>query len=175
MATSAQNSPSDSEKLPKEDGLGAGTHSSNAGDALTDSDARKSKSQIATTILFESGHRIRDYELLELLGQGGMGSVWKAKHTRLKRMVALKLLPPERMADAAAVARFTREMEAVGQLRHPHIIEALDASEEAGTHYLVMEYVEGIELAELSKKVGQFPIADACELMRQTALNRRRS
>lgn len=88
-----------------------------------------------------------------------MGSVWKAKHTRLKRMVALKLLPPERMADAAAVARFHRAMEAVGQLRHPHIIEALDAGEEAGTHYLVMrEFVEGIELAALSN-AGR-PVAD---------------
>ena len=99
-----------------------------------------------------------------------MGSVWKAKHTRLKKFVALKLLPQETTSDVAAIARFNRKMEAVGALKHPHIIEALDAGEENGTHYLVMEYVAGIELATLSKKVGQFPIADACELMRQTAL-----
>lgn len=145
--------------FPSRSSMGDETNKSLAGGAVS------SASQSANI-----GRRIRDYELLELLGQGGMGSVWKAKHTRLKRMVALKLLPPERMSDAAAVARFHREMEAVGQLRHPHIIEALDAGEEAGTHYLVMEFVEGIELAALSKKFGPLPIADACELMRQTAL-----
>ena len=170
MATSVPNSQSDSDKLPKDENLGAATHNSSAGDGMTDSGSRKSKLPIAATILVQPGHRIRDYELLELLGQGGMGSVWKAKHTRLKKFVAVKLLPQEKTSDAAAVARFNREMEAVGALKHPHIIEALDAGEENGTHYLVMEYVAGIELAALSKKVGQFPIADACELMRQTAL-----
>ncbi len=170
MTPSAQNSQSDSDKLPKDESLGAATRNSSHGDAITDSGSRKSTSQPSTTFVVQPGHRIRDYELLELLGQGGMGSVWKAKHTRLKKFVAVKLLPQEKTSGVAAVARFHREMEAVGALKHPHIIEALDAGEEAGTHYLVMEYVAGIELAELSKKVGQFPIADACELMRQTAL-----
>ena len=170
MATSVPNSQSDSDKLPKDENLCAATHNSSAGDAMTDSGSRKSAPQTSATLVVQPGHRIRDYELLELLGQGGMGSVWKAKHTRLKKFVALKLLPQEKTSDEAAVARFNREMEAVGALKHPHIIEALDAGEEAGTHYLVMEYVAGIELAALSKKVGQFPIADACELMRQTAL-----
>ena len=68
MATLAHNSLSDSDKLPKDESLGAATHISSAGDAVTDSGSRKSKSQTAATILFESGHRIRDYELLELLG-----------------------------------------------------------------------------------------------------------
>ncbi len=141
---------------------------SSAGDETNKSLAGSAGS--AAGLKAAAGQRIRDYDLLELLGQGGMGSVWKAKHTRLKKFVAVKLLPQEKTSDVAAVARFNREMEAVGQLRHPHIIEAHDAGEEAGTHYLVMEYVAGIELAELSKKVGPFPIADACELMRQTAL-----
>lgn len=170
MATSAQNSLSDSDKLPKIGGEGTATHASSAGDAMTDSGSRKSTSQTSKTLVVQPGHRIRDYELLELLGQGGMGSVWKAKHTRLKKFVAVKLLPQEKTSDEAAVARFNREMEAVGALRHPHIIEAHDAGEEAGTHYLVMEFVEGIELAALSKKIGPLPITDACELMRQTAL-----
>ena len=137
---------------------------------LPDSRSSNSLYRASTTLLVHSGHRIRDYELLELLGQGGMGSVWKARHTRLKKLVALKLLPHEKTSDAAAVARFHREMEAVGALKHLHIIEVLDAGEENGTHYLVMEYVAGVELAELSKRVGLFPIADACELIRQTAL-----
>ena len=141
---------------------------SSAGDETNKSLAGRVGSAAGVTAA--AGQRIRDYEFLELLGQGGMGSVWKAKHTRLKKFVAVKLLPQDKTSDAAAVARFNREMEAVGALKHPHIIEALDAGEENGTHYLVMEYVAGIELAALSKKVGQFPIADACELMRQTAL-----
>ena len=99
-----------------------------------------------------------------------MGSVWKAKHTRLKKFVALKLLPQEKTADLAAVARFNREMEAVGALRHPHIIEAHDAGEEHGTHYLVMEFVEGDDVGAIAKRVGSLPIADACEIARQTAL-----
>ena len=114
-----------------------------------------------------AGSRIRDYELIQMLGQGGMGSVWKAKHTRLKKFVALKLLPQEKTADLAAVARFNREMEAVGALRHPHIIEAHDAGEEHGTHYLVMEFVEGDDVGAIAKRVGPLPIADACEIARQ--------
>ena len=62
--------------------------------------------------------RLRDYELLEKLGQGGMGTVYKARHVRLKREVALKVLPQDRMDDEQSVARFNREMEAVGKLQH---------------------------------------------------------
>ena len=75
---------------------------------------------------------VREYRLLKKIGQGGMGAVYKAMHTRLKRVVAIKLLPEERMHDEAAVRRFAREMEAVGKLEHPHIVKALDAGEEAG-------------------------------------------
>ena len=110
---SAHNSQSDSDKVPKDESLGAATHNSNAGDAVTDSGSRKSKSPTATTMLVELGHRIRDYELIELLGQGGMGSVWKAKHTRLKKFVAVKLLPQDKTSDVAAVARFNREIASI--------------------------------------------------------------
>lgn len=79
--------------------------------------------------------RIREYELLEQIGQGGMGTVFKASHTMLERMVAIKLLPRERMHHAESVARFRREMKAVGKLVHPNIVQAHDAGEEAGVHF----------------------------------------
>ena len=90
---------------------------SSMGDETHELLPRGSGSHSPASLTANVGRRIRDYELLELLGQGGMGSVWKAKHTRLKKFVALKLLPQDRTSDAAAVAaavaRFNREMEAV--------------------------------------------------------------
>ncbi|HVA49942.1 MAG TPA: SUMF1/EgtB/PvdO family nonheme iron enzyme [Pirellulales bacterium] len=112
---------------------------------------------------------LRDYHLLEKLGEGGMGTVYKARHQRLKRTVALKLLPQDRTRDKRAVARFEREMEAVGKLEHPNIVRALDAGEHDGTHYLVMEYVDGLDLSHVVKGHGPLAVADACELVRQTA------
>lgn len=101
---------------------------------------------------------------------GGMGTVYKAFHTKLKRVAALKMLPAERMQDEQAVARFEREMEAVGKLVHPNIVLAHDAGEYDGRHFLAMEYVEGIDLAGLLRRQSPLPIADACEIIRQAAM-----
>jgi serine/threonine protein kinase len=114
--------------------------------------------------------RLGEYELLAKLGEGGMGAVYQARHTRLKRVVALKVLPKDRMTDPRAVARFEREMEAVGKLSHPNIVLAHDARDIDGTTILVMEYVEGFDLAQVARQVGALQIADACELVRQAAL-----
>ncbi|HUG91573.1 MAG TPA: protein kinase, partial [Planctomycetaceae bacterium] len=110
--------------------------------------------------------RLRDYRLLRKLGEGGMGTVYKALHVRLDRVVALKVLPPDRVHDAAAVARFEREMRAAGRFDHPAIVRATDAGELDGTHFLVMEYVEGLDLARLVERCGPLAIADACEIIR---------
>ena len=110
------------------------------------------------------------YLLLHPLGSGGMGTVYKALHTKLKRHVALKVLPATRWTKAAAVARFEREMEAIGQLDHPHIVRASDAGEDQGMHYLAMDYVDGLDLSRVVSRLGQLPVADACEVARQTAL-----
>jgi serine/threonine protein kinase/Leucine-rich repeat (LRR) protein len=112
---------------------------------------------------------IGNYRLLTKLGQGGMGAVYKALHTRLEKVVALKVLPADRM-QAEAVARFQREVRAVGKLQHPNIVQAFDAGEHEGTHFLVMECVDGVDLSTLVKELGPLSIADACELIRQAAI-----
>lgn len=114
--------------------------------------------------------RIRDYELVEQLGAGGMGTVYRALHTRLEREVALKLLPARRLRDAAAVARFEREMKAIGRLDHPAIVRATDAGVVDGTHFLAMDYVEGIDISRLVRLDGPLDVASACELIRQAAI-----
>ena len=114
--------------------------------------------------------QLGEYELLAKLGEGGMGAVYKARQTRLKKIVALKVLPKEHTSDPQAVARFEREMEAVGRVSHPNIVQAHDARDIDGTTVLVMEYVEGQDLSHVVKRLGMLPIADACEIARQTAL-----
>ena len=114
--------------------------------------------------------RLGEYQLLAKLGEGGMGAVYKARQTRLQKIVALKVLPRERVADPRAVTRFEREMAAVGQLANPNIVQAHDARDIQGTTVLVMEYVDGKDLARVVRRLGRLRISDACELVRQTAL-----
>jgi serine/threonine protein kinase len=118
----------------------------------------------------QEGTLIRDYRLLHKVGRGGMGTVYQAIHTKLDKVVAVKVLPQERVKDPEAVLRFQREMKAVGKLRHPNIVEALDAGEADGMHYLVMEYVDGCDLGKLLSARGPLPLAQACEVVRQAAL-----
>ncbi len=114
--------------------------------------------------------RVRDYELVDELGSGGMGTVYKAVHTKLDRTVALKLLPARRLRDRGAVSRFEREMKAIGRLDHPAIVRATDAGEVDGTHFLAMDFVDGIDLGKLVRLIGPLDVASACELIRQAAI-----
>ncbi|WP_197454953.1 protein kinase domain-containing protein [Stieleria varia] len=113
--------------------------------------------------------KLRDYELLEPLAHGGMGMVYRARHTRLNRQVAVKVLPDRWLQNPAVVARFEREMQAVGSLRHPAIVQATDGGEADGVHFLVMELIDGIDGSELVRTLGPIPVADACEIARQAA------
>ena len=117
--------------------------------------------------------RFLEYDLLEKLGEGGMGTVYKARHQRLKRLVAIKILRPSLAQDPQRIARFKREMKAVGQLDHAHIVRAMDAGEAEGRHYLVMEYVEGLDLSKIVDRIGPLAVADACEIVRQVAVGLR--
>lgn len=110
-----------------------------------------------------------DYTVLDRIGAGGMGQVFKALHRRMNRVVAIKTLPTAMTQDDAVVQRFHREVQAAARLVHPHIVTAFDASEAAGTHYLVMEYVEGADLSALVKRDGPLPADRAVDYILQAA------
>src|SRR5436190_12956284 len=110
-----------------------------------------------------------NYLLLEKIGEGGMGAVYKAEHRRMHRIVAIKMLPPAMTKDDLAIARFEREVTAAARLRHPHIVAADDADEANGVHFLVMEYVDGSDLAALVKKNGPCPVEQAVNYILQAA------
>ena len=116
------------------------------------------------------GSRLDTYELVEKLGEGGMGAVWKARHVKLDKFVALKVLPMHVTQNPEAVRRFEREMRAVGKLEHPHVVRAMDAGEIGGLHFLVMEYVEGTDLSKYIQTRGPRSVADACAMLRHAAL-----
>jgi eukaryotic-like serine/threonine-protein kinase len=116
------------------------------------------------------GLLIGNYTILEKLGAGGMGMVFKARHRKLGRVVALKILPPSFARDRTAVARFKREIEAAGRLKHPNIVAALDADEDRGVHFLVMEYVEGSDLDNVVRRRGPLPLSQAVDYVIQAAL-----
>ncbi|MDB5391662.1 MAG: prkC 18 [Planctomycetaceae bacterium] len=110
-----------------------------------------------------------NYIVLDKLGQGGMGVVFKAEHRRMKRVVALKVLSPTLMKTPEAVRRFQREVEATAKLEHPNIVTAYDADEALGTHFLVSQFVEGIDLAELVRRQKSLSVENAITLVLQVA------
>src|SRR5690242_12362841 len=95
-----------------------------------------------------AGSRLGPYEIGALIGEGGMGRVFRARDTKLKREVAIKVLPEEFALDADRVARFRREAEALAALNHPHIGAIYDFADIDGSPFLVLELVEGETLAE---------------------------
>src|SRR5215831_1030966 len=109
------------------------------------------------------------YRLLDRLGRGAMGRVFRAMHTTMDRVVAIKVILPGVLKDHCALDLFKREVRAAAQLHHPHIATAYDANEVKGTRFLVMEYVDGPSLQNLVRDEGALPVGLACELMRQAA------
>jgi len=110
-----------------------------------------------------------NYELLSCVGRGAWGAVYRARHTKLDQIVAVKVLDSSRLRSTHAVDRFLQEMKAAGQLHHPNIVRATDAGEDRGFHYLVMEFVDGIDAGKLLQRHGPLSVADACEIVRQAA------
>ncbi|GIW80096.1 MAG: hypothetical protein KatS3mg105_1903 [Gemmatales bacterium] len=109
------------------------------------------------------------YIIMERLGEGGMGQVFKARHRNLGRIVALKVIRRDKLSNRDAVRRFHREIRAAAQLRHPNVVMAYDADEIDGIHFYVMEYVDGIDLAQMVKRQGPLPIQKACAYIYEAA------
>lgn len=112
---------------------------------------------------------VGNYVVLDKLGKGGMGAVYKAQHKRMKRVVALKMLPSSATKSPDAVKRFQREVEAAAKLSHPNIVTAYDADEAKGVHFLVMEYVEGQDLHAQVEGLGTLSVARAVDYGIQAA------
>ncbi len=110
-----------------------------------------------------------EYAILDKLGQGGMGQVMKAEHRRMKRVVAIKLISPEMLEDEGSISRFQQEVQAAARLIHTNIVTAFDANEYDGSHYYVMEHVDGIDLGALIKTHGPLPVAMALDYTLQAA------
>ena len=118
----------------------------------------------------EGGKRLRDYRLVRKIGEGGMGTVYQAVHVHLGKTVAVKILPTDKLRSKNSVARFKQEMRAVGKVNHPNVVSASDAGAIDGQHFLVMELVEGADLARIISDRGPLEVADACEIVRQAAI-----
>jgi WD40 repeat protein/serine/threonine protein kinase len=114
--------------------------------------------------------KVGSYQLRYELGRGAMGVVYRARHTNLKRDVALKILHPHLTTEPRIVQRFYGEMEAIGQLRDPHIVQAHDAGESDGVHFLAMEYVDGANAGQLCAHAERLSVPNACEIIYQVAL-----
>ncbi|QDU09451.1 serine/threonine protein kinase [Gimesia aquarii] len=128
------------------------------------------------TKLLQGKHKgffLGKYRLLDLVGKGGMSSVYLAEHVLMRRRCAIKVLPSKRVNDASYLARFHREAQAVALLDHPNIVRAYDVDHEmeneAEIHFLVMEYVDGRDLHEIVNKNGPLDFRDAVNYIRQAA------
>lgn len=116
-----------------------------------------------------SGRRLGTYEVLEPLGRGGMAEVYKGRHTRLDKTVAIKVLPLEVADDPNFRARFEREARAVAALKHPNIVQVFDFGDVDGTYYMVMDYIAGKDLAHRMRETGALPLVQAGPLARDIA------
>jgi len=112
---------------------------------------------------------IGNYIVLEKIGQGGMGRVYRARHRRMDRIVALKLLPFAARESPEDVSRFEREIKAAARLSHRNIVTAHDADEAGGRYYLVMEYIDGVDLLTLVKEQGPLSVDKAVDYVLQAA------
>src|SRR5215813_598986 len=109
------------------------------------------------------GTRLGYHEIVALLGKGGMGEVYRARDTKLKREVAIKILPDEFSDDPARVSRFQREAEVLASLNHPNVAAIYDLQEANDTRFLILELVEGETLAERIER-GPVPVEDALNI-----------
>jgi serine/threonine-protein kinase len=110
--------------------------------------------------------QIGSYRILERIGAGGMGTVYKAVHVELDRIVALKVMPPEMNNNPTNVARFKREAKAAAQLQHENIVQIYDVSEDKGRHYLALEFIKGRDLSDIIAKKKMLPAKESVEILK---------
>ena len=109
------------------------------------------------------------YAIQELLGEGGIGRVYRATHTRLRKDVAIKVPSQKALVSPHAVRRFEREMQAVGKVEHPNVVGAMDAGTTDGITYLAMDMLEGADCSKVCDAVPNMSVATACEIARLAA------
>jgi serine/threonine-protein kinase len=117
-----------------------------------------------------TGFVLGQYRILDEVGRGGMGRVFKAEHRSMHRVVALKVLAPHLTRTERARELFQREVRAAGRLFHPHIVTALDADCASDRFFLALEFIHGPTLGALVREQGPLPVGQACEFVRQAAL-----
>lgn len=114
--------------------------------------------------------QVGGYRIVERIGAGGMGTVYRAVHVELDREVALKVLPPEMNSNPTMVARFKREAKAAAQLQHENIVQIYDVNEDRGRPYLALEYVRGKDLSDIITLKKQLPVKQSIDILKQAAL-----
>ncbi len=126
----------------------------------------------ANQILMGTGAylRVGPYLILERLGEGAMGQVFKARHSTSGQVEAVKVIRKEHVTNTTAVKRFLREVEAASKLNHPNVVGGHDATQADGTYYFVMQLLNGLTLSQYVKKHGPLEAEQACDYMLQTAL-----
>jgi len=107
------------------------------------------------------------YQIIEELGKGGMGKVYKANDTKINEKIALKLIKPEVAADKKTIERFSNELKFARKIRHNNVCQMYDLNEEKGTHYITMEYVRGEDLKRLIRKMGQLSVGQVIPIAKQ--------
>lgn len=154
--------------LPVSGPVGAGDGAAAAGELVV---AGKLTAYQAAALLHRrfADLRIGNYEILDRIGAGGMGTVFKARHRRMKRIVALKVLSKEVAGAGKFAERFQREVETIARLTHPNIVMAFDADEGETGPFLVMEFVNGRDLASEVEKTGPLSVPDAVDCVLQAA------
>lgn len=110
------------------------------------------------------------YHVVDKLGEGGLSTVYKAKHRDTKHLVAIKMIKPEVFASCEGRKQFLHEVEAMARLDHLNIVQFCDADEWNNTYYFAMEYVEGTDLGKIVRLIGALPVSRACDYIRQAAM-----
>src|SRR5215468_6734305 len=113
------------------------------------------------------GTQLGSYEITTLLGKGGMGEVYRARDSKLKRDVAIKVLPEEFACDSERLSRFQREAEALAALNHPNIAAIYDFRESAEARFLVLEFIEGDTLADVIQQRGRLSSDEVLHIAKQ--------